>query len=83
MSMADFVRLDIDWLRVKRDTDLILERYPSTANLEFAMNMACGSRNPDEVRLRWAALVNIAPDLGADIDPASHCHWPSDPSRQP
>jgi len=75
MGRRNFAAFDVDWERLKKETTKILERHPSVANLESAMSMACRSYDPDEVRLRWAALVKIAPNLKAEIDPPTHCRW--------
>ena len=67
----------IDWARFKKATDDLLERYPSTGNIERALKMACVSMDADEVNKRYASLAKLAgPALRPSIVPTEYCRWP-------
>jgi hypothetical protein len=67
----------IDWPRMKKAFDDLLERYPNIKNMEGSLRIACASRDPDEVQKRWALIARTAgPRLEPTVEPAKYCRWP-------
>lgn len=76
LTRQDFNKLNIDWVRMKSETDAFLKTYPSEENFVAALEMSCNSYDPIEVRMRHEAIPN-GPRKShlSDAELAKYCRW--------